>query len=161
MGRAADPLERTRGPLEPESRPARRQDSEFSRPRFDETGSGAQLSLRNVAARNRTTRDLPFRADRDGIEHDPVAIAVALYLAGKVLRLVREGDHPVDWGEGMGPGDPAKGLASRRSANRTHQLLSCRHSEAAIGPALFSGPVANARLVGPWDICRTRTPHVR
>ena len=144
MGRAADSLERTRGPLEPESRLARRQDSEFSRPRFDETGSGAQLSLRNVAPRNRTTRDLPFRADRDGLEHAAVAIPVALYLAGKALRLGREGDHPVDWGEGMGQADPAKGLASRRRVNRTDKLLSSRHSEVIIGPDLFGGPVANA-----------------
>src|SRR5260370_1721340 len=77
MGRTADSLERTRWPLDPEPRPARRKDSGFSRRRFGKTSSRAQLSLRNVAPRNRATCDLPFRADRDGLEHAPVAIPVA------------------------------------------------------------------------------------
>ena len=40
------------------------------------------LSLRNYASRNRGTRDLPFRADRDGIEHAPVAILAQSILTG-------------------------------------------------------------------------------
>src|SRR6266852_6459309 len=69
MGRAADSLERTRRALEPQPRPVRGPDSEFSRGRFGETGSGTELSLRNVASGSRATRDLPFGADRDGLEH--------------------------------------------------------------------------------------------
>src|SRR5260370_249235 len=77
MGRTANSLERTRWPLDPEPRPARRKDSGFSRRRFCKTSSRAQLSLRNVAPRNRATCDLPFRTDRDGLEHAPVAVPVA------------------------------------------------------------------------------------
>ena len=77
MGRAADSLERPRLPLEPKSRPPRRENSEFSHRGFGETGSRTRLSLRNNASRNRGTRDLPFRADRDGLEHAPAAVPLA------------------------------------------------------------------------------------
>jgi hypothetical protein len=62
-------------PLAPKPRPAGREDSEFSRSGFGETGSRAQLSLRNDAPWNRAPRDLPFGADRNGPEHAAVAIA--------------------------------------------------------------------------------------
>src|SRR4029077_4751234 len=81
MGRAADSLERTRHPMEPKPRLARRADSEFPHRGFPETGAGAWLSVRNDVARNCATRDLPFRADRDGLEHAPVAIPLALKLS--------------------------------------------------------------------------------
>jgi len=76
MGRAADSLEGTCYSLEPKPRPAAREDSEFSRRGFDEASSGARLFLRNGVPRNRATRDLPFRADRNGLEHVAVAICV-------------------------------------------------------------------------------------
>ena len=63
--------------LEPKPGPARREDSEFSDRRFGKTGSGAQLFLRSDAPRNRATRNLPFRADRDDLEHAQVAIPLA------------------------------------------------------------------------------------
>src|ERR1700747_315243 len=77
MGRSADSLERPRLPLEPKSRPPRRENSEFSHRGFGKTGPWAGLSLRNNASWNGGTRDLPFRTDRDDIEHAPVAILVA------------------------------------------------------------------------------------
>src|SRR5580700_5302988 len=77
MGRAADSLERTLGALEPKSRPAGRQDSGVSHRRLGEPGFGTQLSLRNDAPRDRATRDIPFRADRDGLEHAPAAVPLA------------------------------------------------------------------------------------
>src|SRR5437870_13801100 len=82
MSRATDSLERTGYPLEPKSRPARREDSEFSHRRYGQAGCRAQLSLRNDASRNRATCHLPFRANRHGIEHVQVAIPVAPTLAG-------------------------------------------------------------------------------
>src|SRR6266404_3537733 len=84
MGRAADSLERTRRALEPQPGPARRPDTEFSHGRFGEIGSGAELSLRNVASGNRATRDLPFGTDRDGFEHAQVATRKVEIRKGKL-----------------------------------------------------------------------------
>src|SRR5580692_5618090 len=90
MGRAADSLERTRRPLEPKPRPARREDSEFSRRGFGETGCGAQLFLRNDVPWNSATRDLPFRADRNGLEHAAVAKATSINLTSNIRGWVQE-----------------------------------------------------------------------
>jgi hypothetical protein len=76
MGRAADSLERPCHSLEPKPRSSRREDSEFSRRGFGEASSGARLFLRSFVGRNRATHDLPFRADRNGLEHVAVALLV-------------------------------------------------------------------------------------
>ena len=74
---AAGPLERSRHPLEPKPRSARRKDSEFSRCGFDETGRWTQLSLRNDVPWNCAARDLSFWPNRHGLKHAAVAINVA------------------------------------------------------------------------------------
>src|ERR1700720_1668937 len=96
MGRVADSLERTRRAREPHPRPFRRPASEFSRGRFGETGSGTELSLRNVASGSHATRDLPFGADRDGREHAQVATGKVEIRKGKFENGKRKSPH-VGW----------------------------------------------------------------
>src|SRR6202040_709497 len=69
MGRAAHSLERTRRPLEPKPRPARRAPSQFSPRRLTETGPRSQLSLRNDARRHRPPHHLARRPNRHDLQH--------------------------------------------------------------------------------------------
>src|SRR6267378_4618856 len=76
MGRAAHSLERTRLPMEPKPRLARRKNPQFPRRRFTEASPRPYLSLRNPPPRHRPTHHLPFRPNRHGSKRAPRSILV-------------------------------------------------------------------------------------
>ncbi len=77
MGRAADSLERTRRRWNQSRELLEEKIRNFPIGVLAKQVSGRNYPPRNDAPRNRATRDLPFRADRDGLERAPVAIPVA------------------------------------------------------------------------------------